>query len=418
MSKPLFSICTIFKDEERFLPEFLDIFGEMSEDLVLVDTGSTDRSLEILEERGVSYHSFPWVNDFSAARNYSLSLARGEWIFVVDVDDRVFPEFLWQLRKYLERTKAHALSFQYASTLTLDWKRAGKIIKAVQPRVMVFRNGLGIEYRNPIHETPIPSIEDFGGLIEPSSFTVFHLGYARELHSEKNERNRKMIVDAFEGGDQSPRTTLHYVMATWKGGEGEYDLLDAAFHSSEGSLKERIAQTLYSWLLDFASLDDVDSKWKDVLSLWEERLLSLNASPLILELRKARDSFIKNDPQEALQSYRRVYEGISTESTLAKYRSEILYRLGFLFAVQGDFGSALTYLLEHTHEFGPTARVFHQKVKILAVQGRFQEIHSEFENLPPDLGLLPAEKALEVKKIVVGLKIPNQDDILRKLKNL
>jgi glycosyltransferase involved in cell wall biosynthesis len=417
MANPLFSICTIFRDEERFLPEFLDVFGSVTDDFVLVDTGSRDKSLEILKARGFEWHSFEWIHDFSAARNFSLAQAKGDWIFVLDVDDRVTPEVIWQLRKHLETTSADALSFRYASTMTLEWKGNARSIKAIQPRMMVFRNHLGIEYRNSIHETPIPSLEENNRVMESTSFMVYHLGYARELHSQKNERNKQMILQAFAAGDRSERTLLHYVMAQWKGEESEYELLNSAWENSGEGLRLRIAETAYAWLLDHTlPIDFEKEEILQKLGVWEQRILQKSPHSLILEFRAAREAFLKNLPNESLKSYRKIYDKIASESTLLRYRSEVLYRLGFLFAVVGDFGGALSYLLEHEHEFGPSARVFHQKIKIFAVRGKIKDLEESFLRLPADLNQLAVEKKAEVEQIVKGFQIIGKEDILRRLK--
>ena len=408
MERPFLSICTIFRDEERFLPEFLDVFEGFGDELILVDTGSQDSSLQILQERGQDWHSFQWINDFSAARNYSLSLARGKWIFVADVDDRITKEFARDFKTYLRNTEALVLSLNYCSTNNLDWNGPHQIIKAIQPRVMAFRNGLKIEYRNPVHETPIPSIEEANAAIEKCPFSVFHIGYAHELQAQKNERNRKMIMDSFNSGDRSPRTVLNYVLASWKSETAAYGLLIEAFEGGDETLTRRLVETIYVWLLDFGATVQDDYNLDHEIAKWEDKLRSLYPDALILELREARENFGMNEPQKALQSYRRIYDGIAGESTLLRYRSEILYRIGFLFAVIGDFGSALTFLIEHRHEFGKTAKVFHQILKILIVQGRVAEAVEEFKDLPADLGTLPLEKATELKKIAMALNVPDQ----------
>jgi hypothetical protein len=246
---------------------------------------------------------------------------------------------------------------------------------------------------------------------------VYHLGYARELHSQKNERNKQMILQAFAAGDRSERTLLHYVMAQWKGEESEYELLNSAWENSGEGLRLRIAETAYAWLLDHTlPIDFEKEEILQKLGVWEQRILQKSPHSLILEFRAAREAFLKNLPNESLKSYRKIYDKIASESTLLRYRSEVLYRLGFLFAVVGDFGGALSYLLEHEHEFGPSARVFHQKIKIFAVRGKIKDLEESFLRLPADLNQLAVEKKAEVEQIVKGFQIIGKEDILRRLK--
>lgn len=85
------SICVIMKNEEKHMEPFLsaitEIFRDYPYELVLVDTGSTDSTMDIAQKYTSNIFHFKWINDFSAARNYSLSLASNDWVLVLDCDE-------------------------------------------------------------------------------------------------------------------------------------------------------------------------------------------------------------------------------------------------------------------------------------------------------------------------------------------
>ena len=81
------SICMIMKNEEKNLRKCLDSIKGLAHELILVDTGSTDSTLDIAREYTNQIHHFDWIHDFSAARNYSLSLASNDWVLVLDCDE-------------------------------------------------------------------------------------------------------------------------------------------------------------------------------------------------------------------------------------------------------------------------------------------------------------------------------------------
>src|SRR5205823_1109121 len=86
-SKVQLSVCLIVKNEERFLAQSLKSVREIAQQIVVVDTGSTDRTVEIAKEFGAEVHSFTWCDDFSAARNVALEHATGDWVLALDADE-------------------------------------------------------------------------------------------------------------------------------------------------------------------------------------------------------------------------------------------------------------------------------------------------------------------------------------------
>ena len=87
------SICVIMKDEEKHMENFLSSiirhFEGCPYEIVLVDTGSTDRTIEISQRYTDNIYHFQWINDFSAARNFSISCAKNDWILVLDCDEYI-----------------------------------------------------------------------------------------------------------------------------------------------------------------------------------------------------------------------------------------------------------------------------------------------------------------------------------------
>ena len=79
--RPRVSLCLIVKNEEAHLPACLRSAADLVDEIVVVDTGSTDRTREVAAELGAKVYDYPWSDDFAAARNESLRHAGGNWIF-------------------------------------------------------------------------------------------------------------------------------------------------------------------------------------------------------------------------------------------------------------------------------------------------------------------------------------------------
>ena len=95
------SLTMIVKDEENNLSNCLASVSGVFDEIVIVDTGSTDRTVEIARSFGARVFHFPWVDDFAAARNEALSHATGDYAFWLDADDVVEPDELGKLRALL-----------------------------------------------------------------------------------------------------------------------------------------------------------------------------------------------------------------------------------------------------------------------------------------------------------------------------
>ena len=87
--KPRLSVCMIVKNEERFLGQCLASVKGLADELIIIDTGSTDRTVEIAREHGAQVGHFEWCNDFAAARNASIAPATGDWILFLDADEEL-----------------------------------------------------------------------------------------------------------------------------------------------------------------------------------------------------------------------------------------------------------------------------------------------------------------------------------------
>ena len=84
------SLCMIVKNEEETLPRCLKSVCSLVDEIIIVDTGSTDLTLSVAKDFCAQIFSFAWDDNFSSARNYSLDQASGDWILVLDADLQLF----------------------------------------------------------------------------------------------------------------------------------------------------------------------------------------------------------------------------------------------------------------------------------------------------------------------------------------
>jgi len=136
------------------------------DEIVIVDTGSSDRTVEIAESFGATVYHHPWEDDFSKHRNQSLSYARGQWILILDADEQVEPADAPRLRQVIDDSQA---CFFFLPVIHVS--SAGE--KHVQHNsIRLFRNRVGIHYRGIVHNV---LVHPGPGRFAP--IRVIHQGY-------------------------------------------------------------------------------------------------------------------------------------------------------------------------------------------------------------------------------------------------
>jgi glycosyltransferase involved in cell wall biosynthesis len=96
------SLCAIVKNEENTLPRCLESVRTIIDEAIVLDTGSTDATVDIAREFGAKVHSFEWCDDFAVARNAALNYVTGEWVLVLDADEALTPEIIPELQQAIQ----------------------------------------------------------------------------------------------------------------------------------------------------------------------------------------------------------------------------------------------------------------------------------------------------------------------------
>ena len=188
---PRLSICLIVKNEEHFLAQCLQSVRALAAQIIVVDTGSTDRTVEIAREFGAEIHSFTWCDDFAAARNAALEHATGDWILMLDADEELpatqHPRLLADLKR------AATIAYRLPLINVGDEDEGRSFV----PRL--FRNLPGACFKGRIHEQVFTSLldraENWGLKTAFGSAEILHHGYSQQLVQDRNKiaRNLKLL---------------------------------------------------------------------------------------------------------------------------------------------------------------------------------------------------------------------------------
>ena len=150
------SACLIVKNEAKNLPRCLNSIKGFVDEIVIVDTGSTDDSIEIAEGYGAKIGHFAWNDDFSAARNHALSLATGNWALWIDADEELTPDSIQALRRAVVRPHFGGYAIEIVN-FTDDRSDAAQYI---HKPIRLFRLAPGVRFSGKIHEQVSPSLSE------------------------------------------------------------------------------------------------------------------------------------------------------------------------------------------------------------------------------------------------------------------
>ncbi|CBE68840.1 MAG: tetratricopeptide repeat protein [Candidatus Methylomirabilis oxygeniifera] len=204
--REIVSLCMIVKNEERYLPDCLANAGPFVDEIVVVDTGSTDRTVEIATAAGARVFREEWRDDFAAARNQSLRRAVGDWILVLDADERLVGNSGPLMRDLVEVPDVAAYLVKLQCP-THGGSALGTIPLRWLPRL--FRSRIGARYEGVIHECLLPSLRGKGKIIY-SEMTLEHLGYLQthEVMQAKAMRNLRLLEDQVS---RTPEDSLTWI---------------------------------------------------------------------------------------------------------------------------------------------------------------------------------------------------------------
>jgi Glycosyltransferases involved in cell wall biogenesis len=189
---PFLSLCMIVRDEENVLERCLKSAANLVDEIIVVDTGSKDRTKEIAHSYGSAVYDYEWKSDFADARNYSVSKATGRWILFLDADEyfeEINPHLLKSFLASLDSTRPIGVILPIYNFVAEE--QQGNISESKSMRI--FARHPDLTFVRPIHEQ---LISKSGKLIELSyELPIYHSGYTTAIIESKNkfQRNKEIF---------------------------------------------------------------------------------------------------------------------------------------------------------------------------------------------------------------------------------
>lgn len=199
--KTTIAVCMIVKNEEKNLPKCLKSLKGIASEIIIVDTGSTDRTVDIARTYGATVKSMVWNDDFSEARNLSIKDVKSDWILYLDADEYIDNSSKVFFENLITANRAKAYYIKIVSLLSED----NDDIFTEHYMVRLFNNKFGFKFKDFIHEQLIlENGDDYEREVSP--VILWHSGYLKKVVGErnKNERNYNLLLKAIETNPDNP----------------------------------------------------------------------------------------------------------------------------------------------------------------------------------------------------------------------
>lgn len=267
---PTISQCMIVKNEEKNIEKALTWAKDIAYEQIVVDTGSTDRTVEIAESMGAKVYHFTWIDDFSAAKNHAIDLASGEWIAFLDADEYLSDEEAAKLPEFLKKVEKQ---YYGVAMSWLQMEDTGRIM-AGGTQIRVFRNTPELRYRNRVHEElsvdgrPLPVVDAC------SQFSIFHTGYGEmaDGQGQKGRRNIPIILKELE--ERPDNYNMMGYLADSYSTVGEKEKAREWYYKAISYMPEKIPDTdsrsvtTFEWLI--VTLRELEADEEEILEVYNQ----------------------------------------------------------------------------------------------------------------------------------------------------
>ncbi len=269
------SLCMIVKDEEAMLGRCLAAVRDAVDEMIVVDTGSTDRTVEIAREHGARVLHHEWTGDFAAARNVSFDAASGDWLLYLDADEVLIEEDVDALRAMTGRTWREAF-YLVEINHTGDLEDGTAV---THDALRVFRNRPQYRFEGRVHEQIAQHLPGFlPERLERTSARIEHFGYLGAVRDAKGKARRNIELLEKQAAEGVDTPFLAFNLGSEYAATGENERAYERFAQAWTTLADDPARTTYGYVPSLAAryikslrvtnrLDRVDAAAAEILAL-------------------------------------------------------------------------------------------------------------------------------------------------------
>lgn len=240
------SLCMIVRDNENTIEACLASIRPWVDEIVIVDTGSTDRTPEICRQFDARMFDLPWTDDFSTARNESMKSATGDWIFWMDSDDIIPENQGRRLRKLVDGGHTEDC-LGYVMQVHCPATDSGAM--TIVDHVKLFRNRPELRFEHRIHEQILPSIRRASGNVVFTDIHVVHAGSDQTVEGQQRKLERDFRILKLDLEERPNHPFVLFNLGMTHENAGEYSLAETFLRRSIDVAGQNESHLAKAWAL-------------------------------------------------------------------------------------------------------------------------------------------------------------------------
>lgn len=353
------------KNEEKNIKKCIDSFKDIVHEIIVVDTGSTDKTVEIAKKCGAKVYYYEWNNDFASARNVALDHASGDWIIYMDADEYFYnntskniPNLLSQIRKDVDSLLCELINID----------NSDKKEKSTAHVIRIFRNNPQIRFNYKIHEMVMNNGKCMrSAIVSRDLLLIYHTGYSSEIVLSKFERNLALLKEEEQSGKCRDMTYFyigdcyHAVKQYTKAIEYMRKYISTGHRNMGSNMKP------YSVIIE--SMIYLGYKYKDIMREIDAAIKKFPKHPLLYN-HKAVVENSNNKFDSALKLFHKtlelqaVYDDVET-NFIEGNLFNIYYNMGCLYEYKNNYNNAMEYYLKSLKEKKDYQAAFEKLMRII-----------------------------------------------------
>lgn len=347
------SACMIVKNESKNIERCINSFIELADEIIIVDTGSTDNTVKIAEGLGAKVFFRAWDNDFAAAKNYALDQAAGDWIIILDADEYFESGSMPNLRKALQRIDKNKNTEAVQCRLYNIEEKKNLIIGSM-PAVRIIRNRPDIRFYGRIHEAP----KREGKFLNNEylkDIKIYHTGYSLDIVQSKRERNLEMLKLEEKSGNAD--SFIYYYLAEVCAHLNKYEeaITYADIFIGRPDFKDMIKtypQAFRIYIHKSHCMCEMKECYteEEILDVITEGIKQFPFHPELI-IKEAEILFKYGRLEKAIDRYKESIKANEKydylySNNFESIEDKVKYSIGEILQLKGDSGSAMSYMLQ------------------------------------------------------------------------